>query len=118
MTGTVRCELAFACDVRWEDMAPTADAAVRTCRRCAKPVYAVDDEAQFVARAMAGDCVAFRPADLPGCLTPPLHEPPPPEHRLAGVPVRPVFSERFDHLLGEKSPEPAPSWWRRLLGLR
>lgn len=115
MTEMVRCELAFACDVRWEDMATTEDAAVRRCGRCAKPVYAVTDEAQFVARAMAGVCVAFRPVDLPRCETPGLSEPPPPEQMLAGVPVRPDFSQRFKHLLA--SPEaPKPPWWRRLLG--
>lgn len=117
MKETVRCALAFACDVRWEELSPTEDAAARHCGRCQKLVHAVSDEAAFVARAMVGDCVAFRPAevgvDLPPGHQRPRHEPPPPEVMLAGMPVRPDFGPRFPDLA---PPPPPTSWWRRLLG--
>lgn len=103
-----RCALAFACDVGWDEMAPGATAEVRRCARCARDVFRVRTEAEFQARALAGECVAFERDAFPVR----LDELPPPlaggRPLLAGMPLRPPEPP--------PPPDPPRPWWRRLLG--
>lgn len=124
----VRCELAFVCDVSWTDMEATADPSVRSCAKCAREVYDVRDEAEFLDHARAGRCVAvplglvsvrtFADTALPGPRPPAPPEPFPgadgDDDRLAGAPVYPPDFGRGGPV-DELDDRP---FWRRLFGRR
>ena len=60
----------FACPMEWGQLAPTADANVRTCALCEEPVYYCDSLAVARSHASRNRCVALditierRPNDL------------------------------------------------------
>lgn len=67
MVTTVRnCLPVFrlVCPQRWERLAPTDDPAVRHCSQCDRPVHYCESDAETVARAQAGDCIAREMPDL------------------------------------------------------
>lgn len=107
----MRCELAFACDVAWSSMTPTAQADVRHCGRCERDVFEVRSVAAFAERARQGDCVAIAPELLspapPGARPADDLGPAPP---LAGMPMPPRYEVPVE-------PEaPTRPWWRRIFG--
>lgn len=56
------------CPETWDGMAPTAEPTVRHCGRCDRPVYFCTTDAETIARARSGDCIARErpdPAGLP-----------------------------------------------------
>lgn len=83
---TRRYRLGFVCDVRWGDMAPTPDAAVRRCDVCRRAVHAADTYADFDRLAAAGHCVAVEPRALPGVLDGLVDDPARPPARSPGDP--------------------------------
>jgi len=54
------CTWGFACDKRFEDMAPTAFEDVRHCGFCQKSVHYCDSDAQLAYAVRQGWCVAIR----------------------------------------------------------
>ena len=54
-----RIELAFACPMRWGDLARTADPRKRICSRCDREVYWCEDGFEASVRADQGECVAL-----------------------------------------------------------
>jgi hypothetical protein len=87
-TERLKQRFQFICDVRWEDMDPTADAGVRTCGRCDKAVFTAASEAEFDRHARLGRCV-FAPTTHGDALIAKPEGPPPAPPPLAGAPMPP-----------------------------
>jgi len=75
----------FICDVRWDDMDPTASPGVRNCSQCDKAVLAAPTEADVDHHTSLGHCV-FSPT-VHGSLLVAKPEDPPGPPPLAGAPV-------------------------------
>lgn len=60
-TEVSRCVVEFKvkCPLRWLDLTPTADPAIRDCVACGRQVYWADDEATALGHARLGRCVAL-----------------------------------------------------------
>jgi uncharacterized protein (TIGR02996 family) len=56
--GWLYRQFAFVCDVEWDEMAPTGDAAVRHCERCKENVHYCDTIVTAREHAGRGHCVA------------------------------------------------------------
>lgn len=46
------------CPQRWEDLTPTDEPGVRNCGQCDRRVYFCTTDAETIAHARAGDCIA------------------------------------------------------------
>ncbi len=68
-----RLDFAYACPLRWEALSDGADASVRHCATCAKPVYHCATVEEAREHAWQGHCVAVdsRLTRTPGDLEPP-----------------------------------------------
>ncbi len=66
---TIRnCLPAFrvVCPLQWEALAPTDDPAIRHCARCARQVHYCTTDAETIAHAKAGHCIAREMPDIAG----------------------------------------------------
>jgi hypothetical protein len=84
-TERLKKRLQFICDVRWDDMDPTASPGVRNCSQCDKAVLAAPTEADVDHHTSLGHCV-FAPT-VHGSLLVAKPEAPPGPPPLAGAPV-------------------------------
>lgn len=80
--------MAMTCSQQWDDLAPTNRAGVRRCGQCDDDVHLVTSQAEFEARAAAGECVTLqvRSNDAPGRIQM-LTGPPLPLWRRLLVPI-------------------------------
>lgn len=56
----------FRCPTIWENLSATADPSVRHCKECKHEVYFCASDAETIAHAKAGHCIARPAPDLSG----------------------------------------------------
>ncbi len=102
----------YQCPNRWQDLTPTADAAIRYCAGCKKNVHACDTKAEAEEHAWGGRCVAISSRLALTVLADPIPDESECRYEMAGVLLPPEWTWGEDLFSRKPKPKPKKPWWQ------